>query len=242
MNQLGAGNMNFQPVPHDQSVLGAFFSAFLDEAAFADFRQAERLVASLKGQGLTVAGYPMVRPADCSRITNTLSAVFETSRPHFRTHDQNLTHRFEALIGEFHDFCQRIYPGEAMGARLLRAKVRLFVGDAKGVLELVSHHAQRPYALEDNPGHFLQLIELYAQAHLLQGTLGDTNMSFIALGRWFAANVRRLSPARAGIRMAPFVALGRNEPAAPLRSALIRWASRAYLDCLRNRQRRCGLH
>lgn len=237
MNQLAAGNAESRPAPPDQSLLGEFFSEFLDEAAFADFRQAERLVASLRSQGLTVAGYPIVRPADCGRITNILSGVFEASRPHFRTHDKNLTGRFEALIGEFHDFCQRIYPGEAMGARLLRAKVRLFMGDTQGVLELVSYHAQRPYSLEDNPGHFLNLIELYAQAHLLQGTLGDTNMSFIALGRWFAANVRRLSPGRAGIRMAPFIALGRDEPAAPLRSALIRWASQGYLDCLRGRRR-----
>jgi len=237
MNQLAAAKADTRPIPPDQNLLGEFFSEFLDEAAFADFRQAERLVASLKSQGLTVAGYPIVRPADCGRITSVLSGIFETSRPHFRTHDQKLTGRFEELIGEFHDYCQRIYPGEAMGARLLRARVRLFMGDAKGVLELVSHHARRPYALEDNPGHFLQLIELYAQAHLLQGTLADTNMSFIALGRWFAANVRRLSPRRAGIRMAPFVAMGRVDPAAPLRSALIRQASQGYLDCLRGRRR-----
>ncbi|CUS44244.1 MAG: glycosyltransferase family 9 protein [Pseudomonadota bacterium] len=236
MDQLAAGNTDFRPIPPDQSLLGEFFSEFLDEAAFADFRQAERLVASLKSQGMTVAGYPIVRPADCGRITATLSGVFEASQPHFRTRDQTLTGRFEELIGDFHDFCQRIYPGEAMGARLLRARIRLFMGDAKGVLELVSYHAQRPYALEDNPGQFLQLIELFAQAHLQQGTLEDTNMSFIALGRWFAANVRRLSPVRAGTRMAPFVAFGRKEPEAPLRSAVIRWASQAYLDCLRGRR------
>lgn len=237
MNQLAAKKADSRPIPPDQNLLGEFFSEFLDEAAFADFRKAERLVESLKSQGMTVAGYPIVRPADCGRITVTLADVFEASRPHFRTHDQSLTARFEELIGQFHDFCQRIYPGEAMGVRLLRARVRLFMGDAKGVLELVSYHAQRPYALEDNPGHFLQLVELFAQAHLLQGTLADTNMSFIALGRWFAANVRRLSPRRAGIRMAPFVALGRNEPAAPLRSALIRRASQGYLNCLRGRRR-----
>ena len=72
-----------------------FFFQFLDQAAFADFRQAERLVASLKRQGLTVAGYPIVRPADCKQITDVLSDVFEASRPHFRTHDQMLVGRFE---------------------------------------------------------------------------------------------------------------------------------------------------
>lgn len=236
MNQLAAGNANSRPVPPDQSLLDEFFSEFLDEAAFADFRQAERLVASLKSQRMTVAGYPIVRPADCGRITGILSGVFEASQPHFRTHDQSLTGRFEELIGDFHDFCQRIYPGEAMGARLLRARVRLFMGDAKGVLELVSHHAQRPYTLEDNPGQFLHLIELFARAHLLQGTLGDAKMSFIALGRWFTANVRWLSPVRAGTQMAPFVALEREELGAPLRSALIRWASQGYLNCLRGRR------
>lgn len=230
-------NMDLRPALPDHSLLGEFFSQFLDEAAFADFRRAERLVASLKNQGQTIAGYPSVRPADCGRITATLSSVFTASQPYFRTHDQNLTGRFEALIGDFQDFCQRIYPGEAMDVRLLRARVRLFMGDAKGVLELVSDHAHRPYAFEDNSRQFLNLIELFAQAHLLQGTLGDTTMSFIALGRWFAANVRRLSPMGAATRMAPFVAFGRKDAGAPLRSALIRWASNGYVDCLRGRRR-----
>jgi ADP-heptose:LPS heptosyltransferase len=237
MKKLVAGNAEFPTVMPERSLLGEFFSEFLDQTAYADFRQAERLVASLKGQGLTVAGYPIVRPADCGQITRTLSDIFEASRPHFRTHDQKLTQRFEGLSGDCHDFCQRIYPGEAMGARLLRARVRLFMGDAPGVLELVSHHALRPYALEDNSRHFLELIELFGQAHLLQGTLGDTNMSFVALGRWLAVNVRRLTPFGAGTRMAPFVAFGRKEAAAPIRSALIRWGSQAYLDCRRGRRR-----
>lgn len=236
MDQIIARSGDFQPVPLDSNVLGDFFFQFLDEAAFADFRQAERLVASLKRQGLTIAGYPIVRPADCARITDTLSSVFEASRPHFRTHDRVVVGRFEELIGDFHDFCQRIYPGVAMGVRLLRVRVRLFMGDASGVLALVSHHAQRPYALEDNPRHFLQLIELFAQARLLQGTLGETNISFIALGRWLAANVRRLSPSRAAMHVAPFVAFGRKDASAPLRSALIRWASQGYLACLPKRR------
>jgi hypothetical protein len=85
MNQLAAGNTDFRPIPPDQSLPGEFLSKFLDEAAFVDFREAERLVASLKSQGMTVAGYPIVRPADCGRITGALSGVFEASRPHFRT-------------------------------------------------------------------------------------------------------------------------------------------------------------
>lgn len=257
MNQIAAGSANSQPSPSNDSLLNEFFSEFLDAAAFADFRHAERLVASLKRQGRTVAGYPIVRPADCGRIVGVLSGIFETSKPHFRTRDKILTERFEELIGDFHDFCQRIYPGEAMGVRVLRARVRLFMGDPEGVLELVSHFVRRPYALEDNSWHFLHLVELFAQAHLLQGTLEKANMSFIALGRWFAANlsgrssftagaqpartvptVQRLlnwAPATAGTRMAPFVALAGKKPGAPLRSALIRWASQAYLDCLRRR-------
>ena len=55
-------------------------------------------------------------------------------------------------------------------------------------------------------------------------------MSFIALGRWLAANVRKLSPVQAGTRMAPFVAFDRKETGAPLRSALIRSASQVYLS------------
>ena len=257
MNQIAAETEYVRPVPSDDSLLNEFFSEFLDETAFADFRHAERLVASLKSQGQTVAGYPIVRPADCGRIVRTLSDIFEASQAHFRTRDQNLTSRFEELIGDLHDFCQRIYPGEAMGVRVLRARVRLFMGNTEGVLELVSHHVRRPYALEDNSWHFLHLVELFAQAHLLQGTFGDANMSFIALGRWFAANLRGRSPfaadgevarsvptvqrllnwapTTAGIRMAPFVALAGTKPGAPLRSALIRWASKGYLNCLRRR-------
>jgi ADP-heptose:LPS heptosyltransferase len=237
MNQPAAGNADLHPALPDQSLLSAFFSESLDKTAYADFRHAEQLIASLKDQGLTVAGYPIIRPADCGQITGTLSDIFETSQPHFRTHDEKLTRRFEELIGDFHDFCQRIYPGEAMGVRLLRARVRLFMGDAQGVLELVSHHARRPYAFEDNPRQFLELITLFAQAHLLQGTLGDTNMSFIALGRWLAANVGGLALFRVGPLMAPFVAFGRREAGAPIRSALIRRASQGYLDCLRGRRR-----
>ena len=237
MDQVLARNSNVTAALPENGILSEFFAQFLDEAAFADFRHAERLVASLKRQGLTVAGYPIVRPADCGRITVNLSNVFETSRPYFQTHDKVLTERFEELIGDFQDFCQRIYPGEAMGVRLLRAKVRLFMGDANGVLQLIAHYAQRPYALEDNPGYFLQIIELYGRAHLLQGTLGETNISFIAVGRWLAANVRGLSSGRAGTKMAPFVAFGCMEAKAPLRSALIRATSQAYLKCLRGRRR-----
>lgn len=232
MIPLAEQKANVSMVPPDNTLLGEFFSEFLDEAAFSDFRQAERLVAALKRQGLTVAGYPLVRPADCGRITTALSKIFDTGRPHFRTNDPKLTNRFEELIGDFHDFCQRLYPSEAMAVRLLRARVRLFIGDAEGVLELVAHYAQRPYALEDNPGHFLQLIELFAQAHGLRGTLSETDISFVALGRWFAANVRKLSAARIGIRMAPFVAMGRKDPEVPIRSALIHWASQGYLNSL----------
>lgn len=237
MKQPATGTTDVQSLSVEQGLLGKFFAEFLDETAFADFRQAERLIASLKRQGLTIAGYPIVRPADCGLITTSLSEIFETSRPHFRTHDLQLTERFEELIGEFHDFVQRIYPSEAMGARLLRARVRLFMGDAGGALELVSHAALRPYILEDNPGHFLQLIELFAQAHLMQGTLREANLSFVALGRWFAANVRKFSATRAGTHMAPFVAFGRSDPEVPVRSAIIHWASQGYLDCLRGRSR-----
>lgn len=217
-------------------LLGEFFAEFLDESAFADFRQAERQIASLKAQTLTVAGYPRVRPADCGRITATLSGIFDASRPHFRTNDQQLTERFEQLIGEFHDFCQHIYPGEAMGARLLRARVRLFMGDVEGVLALVSDYVRRPYVLEDNSRQFLEIVELFAHASLLSGRLSNTDLSFVALGRWFAANVRNLTPIGAGIRMAPFVAFGQPDPAVPLRSAVIRWSSRDYVDCMRGRR------
>lgn len=86
MNQLTAGNADSRPIPPDRGLLGELFSEFLDEAAFADFRQAGRLVASLKRQGMTVARYSIARPADYGRITAIFSGVLEASQPHFCTH------------------------------------------------------------------------------------------------------------------------------------------------------------
>lgn len=231
ITQPAAADANFVSGLAEKSILAQFFSEFLDEQSFGEFRQIERLIATLKQQGLTRAGYPIIRPADCGRITTQLAAIFKKGRPHFRTREQQLIIRFEALISDFHDFCRRMYPGEAMSARILHARVLLLMGDADGVLELLAPYARRPYVFEDNAKQFFDLIRLYARAHLMRGTLDEVDMSFIALGRWAPVNVRGMTSIIAGIRMAPFVSFGKQDTAAPVRSALIRLFSRIYVSC-----------
>lgn len=221
----------------DADLLGRFFSEFLDESAFSDFRRVERLVASLRAQGLTVAGYPVIRPSDCARIIVSLEDIFEQGKPHFRTRDPAVTARFEDLIGGFSAFCHKVYPGEAMGVLLLHGRVRLFMGDAAGALELVSHHALRPYAVESGVETCARFVETFAQAHLQRGTLREVGISFVAFGAWMARHGARGMAAGAGVRMAPFVAFGPRETETGAMPVLIRRFSRRYLDAVKGRAR-----
>ena len=199
------------PFRADQDgILERFFSEFLDESAFSKFRYVQRQIESLKLQGQTVSGYPLIRPADCGRIIASLSDIFETSQPHFRTRDPEITERFERLISEFLEFCRKVYPSEAINGIVLHGRVRLFMGDAKGALAIVEHFALRPYAVEGGVENCIQLIEIFAQAHLQLGTLEEQNISFIALGRWLASFREQYSPAAAAARVAPFSAFGRS--------------------------------
>ncbi|WP_286772515.1 MULTISPECIES: glycosyltransferase family 9 protein [unclassified Sphingomonas] len=239
----------------DPDLLARFFAEFLDESSFSEFRRIERVFARLRDQGSTVSGYPIIRPSDCGRITESLSGFFEQCRPQFRTRDASITARFEEIIGAFHAFCRSVYPSEATAVLVLRGKVLLFMGRTERVLDLVSHLVLRPYAVE-NVKHCAELTELFAQAHLQQGTVPAEPLSHIAFGAWLsaqangwaafprpsrnveadeggAAQTNKRSIFAVAIRMAPYV---NREPAgdsARLRSALIRWASAGYLRAAR---------
>ena len=220
----------------DSDLLGRFFSEFLDESAFAEFRRVERLVERLRAQGLTRSGYPVIRPADCGRIIASLETIFEQAEPHFRTRDPVMTARFEDLIAGFSAFCQKVYPAEAAGALLLHGRVRLFMGDADGALDLVSHHALRPYAVEGSAEVCVRFVETFAQAHLQRGTLAQLGISFVALGAWLARH-GECGARRAAVRMAPFIGLAAPDAEVGRMPALIRWLSGRYLDLVKGRGR-----
>jgi ADP-heptose:LPS heptosyltransferase len=222
---------------HDRAegadLLARFFAEFLDENAFSEFRRIERLFDNLREQGATVSGYPVIRPSDCARITRSLDEFFEQCRPQFRTCDVRITERFEELIGAFHAFCRSIYPSEAAAVLVLHGKVLLFMGRIERVIELVSHLALRPYAVENNLGHCIELVELFGQAHLQRGSVAEQPLSFIAFGAWLLAQAKGPSTAAVAKRMAPYVNNERSEGAAPFRLRLIRWATAGYLRAIR---------
>lgn len=215
--------------------LSYFFAEFLDEKTFSEFRTIGRLFGNLQGVGSTVAGYPLIRPHDCAKITLTLESIFETCREQFRTRDIEITERFEQVTAAFHEFCRKIYPGEATSALLLHGRVLLFMGRADRVIDLISPLALRPYAIENNLHHCADLVDLLGQAHLRRGTLNQLPVSFLAFGAWLVSRKRNISARRAAIRMAPFVNFEPVNPAAPLLSRLVRWASAGYLAAKRDR-------
>ncbi|NOW48380.1 ADP-heptose:LPS heptosyltransferase [Novosphingobium sp. SG751A] len=214
----------------DSSVLlHDFFAEFLDKEKFENFRKIETLVASLGNLGQTQSGQPMMRPRDCTVITQGLEEIFEATKSQFRTGEARIIDRFERIIGEFTEHCAKVYPSEASAALVLHGKVLLFQGESQRVLDVVGKWVARPYAL-DSIDHILDLAELYAQAQLRLGTFDSCEISFIALGQWLAANSRSLKAMRLGPRLAPYVGLGRDarEPLT-LRARLIRLASRRLL-------------
>ncbi|QNA82914.1 glycosyltransferase family 9 protein [Sphingomonas sp. So64.6b] len=217
----------------DADMLSRFFAEFLDENAFSEFRRIERLFENLRRQGSTVSGYPVIRPSDCARITTSLDGFFTQCMPQFRTRDPNVTERFEELIGAFHEFCRAIFPSEATAVLVLHGKVLLFMGRTQQVIDLVSHLVMRPYAVENSMGHCTDLTDLFAQAHLRQGTLNTVPVSFIAFGAWLLAQPKAPSAISIALRMAPYVNHEQHGRIVILRSAVIRWASKAYLRATR---------
>lgn len=231
-------------VEEQEDILGRFFAEFLDENSFTDFRRAERLIRSLKRQGQTVSGYPIIRPIDCGKIVQTFLGIFESAKSHFRTRDPVITQRFEELISNFSEFCQKVYPSEAIGALILHADICLFMGDAERALALVEFYALRPYAVDGGIEKCVRLVEIFAQAHLQRGTLPEQHISFIAFGGWIASVghvAPKLSPedrkkkpfSRGPVRMAPFAKFGFPHPHEGRLVRIIRWASGGYHDATR---------
>lgn len=219
-------------VSGDDKLLAAFFSEFLDENEFADFRRLEKLVASLKQRGGTYAGHPAIRPRDCGKITQELQALFERARPQFRLRDEAVVRRFEAIINDFTSYCATVYPSEASAALTLHGQVLLFMGEPGRVLDVVSSWVERPYALESTD-HILNLVDLYCQAHLRLGTLHETNLSFVALGDWLAVNSRSHNPAMLGAKLAAYMRFDNATRTGPLRARLIGIAASGLLKGMR---------
>lgn len=218
-------------------VLGRFFKEFLDESSFSEFRSVERLIRSLKDQGQTVSGYPIIRPSDCGRILSALEGLFVTAEGRFRTHDLVVTERFENLISDFSLFCSKVYPSESLGVQILHARVKLFMGDAQGALDLVAHHAKRPYLVEGGVDAAFSAIEVYAQALVQLARIGEANISFIALGRWLATMDRKDFVRSAVKRIAIYVPLALKLPEEGVLEGLIRWASIRYQAALNGRRK-----
>ncbi len=164
------------PPRTDGNLLETFFAEFLDDQAFAEFRRIERMLATLKGQGTTLAGYPLIRPSDCGPITEGLAEIFEEARDRFRTADPLVVDRFEALIGDFVAHVRAIYPTQSTSALILHAKVLLLMGEADRVVDLLEHLARRPYAVVDSIGHCGEIVFLFAQAQLLRGTPEESRL------------------------------------------------------------------
>ena len=216
-------------IDNSTELLRAFFADFLDKDKYENFRRIEALVESLGHLGKTQSGQPLMRPRDCAVITQGLAEIFEAAKPQFRTGQPEVIERFERIIGEFTEHCAKVYPSEASLALALHAKVLLFLGQHQRVLDVVEKWVARPYAV-DSVDHVLILAELYGQAHLRLGTLGQTSISYIALGKWLAANAPSVSKLKLGARLAPYVALGADaQHATTPRAGLIRFASQRML-------------
>lgn len=226
--------------PSSNELLEKFFSEFMDESAFAEFRRIDRLIRSVKAQGKTISGYPLIRPQDCDEVTAALDGIFMASKAQFRTRDIEVTARFEQMIGDYHSFVRRVFPSAAMGVMLLHARVRYFMADWNGLISLLEPVALKPYAVENGLEVAKELFVLFARAHLQRGSLATLDVSFIAFGRWLCANQKGFSPVRAGIEMSPFVRLSQPDQAAPVRTKLICWASRHYQHAIVGRRTALG--
>jgi ADP-heptose:LPS heptosyltransferase len=216
----------------EPALLSDSLGQFLDHNTAAEFRSIEHMFGSLRRQGLTVGGYPTVRPPDCAQVFRALEAVFKRCKAQFRKGDPQLVERFEQLIEGLHEFCRDIYPSEARAALLLHAEVLLFMGRSSRVIELVTPLAMRPYAV-DNVRHCAKLIDVLAHAHILQGTLDQLRISFIAFGIWLIAQIGGPSSFWVARTMAPFVNFEPIDTAEPLRIGLIRLAAAGRMSAIR---------
>lgn len=218
----------------EDDLLRRFFTEFLDQSEYDEFRRVESLLVSLRSRGVNQAGHPLVRPRDCNLITKALAQIFERAKPAFRVGDARITERFERAIREFTDFCASVYPSEASSALALHGQVLLFMGRYSEALDVVEHWVERPYALESTD-HILALVEVYCQARLRLGTLAESKISFIALAEWLAKSSRSHNSVSLASKLAPYMRFGPRSggKCAGLRSRVIRFASRQMLASMR---------
>ncbi len=214
--------------------LDEFFREFMDEAQFRDYRNAERIVANLKRQGNTISGSPRIRPSDCGKAISSLTEIFENNKQYFRTGDLVYISRFEQLIVDLSGFCHKNYPSEALGAHILRARIRMFSNDPDGALEIIQHYAERPYLIEGSFEHALMIAVIYGQAYLQKGTLDESRISFIDWARWLTSIGNQRKSWKIGEMFAPFiVARAAEQSEKGIVASLIRRLSKAYIEASR---------
>lgn len=223
----------------DTDLLTRFFAEFLDDQAFAEFRRVERMLATLKEQGTTIAGYPLIRPSDCGPITAALAEIFDLSRDRFRTADPLVVDRFEELIGDYVAFVQALYPTQSTSALILHAEVLLLTGEADRVVELLEHLARRPYAVVDSLNHCSEIVFLYAQAQLLRGAPQEIDVCFASFGAWLCAQPRGPRPFGMADRIAPLASVTSGSPGVLAR--MIRWSSSRIVRARRGRNGIVGI-
>jgi hypothetical protein len=220
-------------------LLETFFAEFLDDQAFSEFRRIERMLASLKEQGTTIAGYPVIRPSDCAAITTGLAGIFAAARDRFRTADPLVIGRFEELIGHFVAFVTALYPTQSTSALILHAEVLLLAGDANRVVALLEHLARRPYAVVDSIDHCREIVFLYAKAQLLRGAPQAIGICFASFGAWLCAQPRGPRASGMADRIAALASVTPGSPG--LRARLIRWASSGIIRARRGRNSIVGI-
>jgi hypothetical protein len=227
-------HQNRAPSPRiDADLLETFFAEFLDDQAFAEFRRIERMLATLKDQGTTIAGYPLIRPSDCGPITACLTDFFHAARDRFRTADPLVVDRFEALIGDFVAYVGTIYPTQSTSALILHAEVLLLTGDVDRVVELLEHLARRPYAVVDSLGHCGEIVFLFARAQLMRGTPEHIGVCFASFGAWLCGQPRGPSASAMANQIVPLASVTSGSPG--LLARVIRWASSGTLSARRRR-------
>lgn len=224
---------------NDTDLLVRFFAEFLDDQAFSEFRHIERMLATLKEQGATIAGYPLIRPSDCGPITEGLEKIFEASRDRFRMADPLIVGRFEELIGDFVAFVQALYPTQSTSGLILQAEVLLLTGDADRVVGLLEHLACRPYAVVDSLDQCSEIVFLYAQAQLLLGAPQEIGVCFASFGAWLCAQPRGPRPFGMADRIAPLASVTPGSPG--MLTRVIRWASSGIIRARRGRNGVVGI-
>jgi Glycosyltransferase family 9 (heptosyltransferase) len=221
------------PPRTDADLLETFFAEFLDDQAFAEFRRIERMLTTLKEQGSTIAGYPLIRPSDCGPITDGLAEIFHTASDRFRTADPLVVDRFEALIGDFVAYVSAIYPTQSTSALILHAEVLLLMGEVDRVVELLEHLARRPYAVVDSLDHCSEIVFLYSRAQLLRGTPEQIEICFASFGAWLCGQARGPSAYAVANQIVSLASVTSGSPG--LLARAIRWASSGMLRAHRGR-------